>query len=204
MDFSKFYKIGVKNIKKFDEGKRGVIFIGEYKKTKIVIKIKKGESKAINRIQNEGNFLRILNKYDIGPKVLIAKKDFLMYKFVKGEFILNFIKKNNKNKIKKIILNILDQCFIIDKLKINKLEMHKPLKHIIIDKNPVLIDFERSYFTEHPKNVTQFCQFLMCCKDVFKKKGLNINNNLVEILKKYKKNPSKNRFLSLRKAVFTK
>ena len=89
-----------------------------------------------------------------------------------------------------MLKDVLRQCFILDKLKINKLEMHHPVKHIIIDKKPVLIDFERSYYTENPKNVSQFCQFLMS-----NSKDLKINRKeLIFRVKNYKKRPSKSTF----------
>ena len=119
-----------------------------------------------------------------------VKHNSIIYEFVEGDFILDFIEKNNKKKIVKMLKDVLRQCFILDKLKINKLEMHHPVKHIIIDKKPVLIDFERSYYTENPKNVSQFCQFLMS-----NSKDLKINRKeLIFRVKNYKKRPSKSTF----------
>ncbi len=189
---------GVKNIKVFDKGRRGVIYIGIYKNKKVAIKIKREDSKAKGRIKNEAKFLKILNKYKIGPRLIFGNKDYIMYEFVKGKFILEFLKE--KKNIKKIILDILEQCYIMDKIKINKLEMHHPIKHIIIDKKPVLIDFERAYYTKRPKNLTQFFQFLMTRKDIFG----DFNPKIVEILKEYKKKPTKTAFLKLKKAIFKK
>ena len=62
----------------------------------------------------------------------------------------------------KILKAIMEQCKIMDNLRINKKEMHKPLKNIIITKKekPVLLDFERCCFTNRPKNANQFKQFL--------------------------------------------
>ena len=34
-----------------------------------------------------------------------------------------------------MILDVLEQCFVMDKLGINKLEMHHPVKHVLIKKN---------------------------------------------------------------------
>ena len=61
--------------------------------------------------------------------------------------------------------------------------MHHPVKHIIIGKNrkPVLIDFERCRKTEKPKNVTQFCQFLIgnLVRELLSKKGIAIDKNKI-------------------------
>jgi len=144
------------------------------------------------RVKNESKWLKILNKRSIGPKLIEVKKDYFKYIFIRGDFILDYFKMNNP---KPVILDVLKQCRILDKLKINKLEMHNPHKHIIIENNkPFLIDFERAYETEKPKNVTQFCQFLMSKKvrSILKYK---INKKrLIGLLKKYKDNETEKNF----------
>ena len=188
----------IKNKKFLAKGHRGIVYTGYLGKKKIVIKEKNPSSEAIRRIKNEARFLRILNKYKIGPKLLKVNKNSIIYEFVDGDFILDFIKKNKKEKIVNVLKDILRQCFVMDKLKINKLEMHHPVKHIIIDKNPVLIDFERCYYTEKPKNVSQFCQFIMSISPLLKKKGININKKrLVYLVGKYKQDYSIKKFKNI-------
>jgi len=140
-------------------GKRGEIYTFNKNKKKYALKIKRKESQAKNRISNEAKFLKILNKHNIGPKLIDFSSKYLLMEFVKGKPIKEHIKQTqNPNKI---LIQILNQCFILDQLKINKLEMHKPVKHILIYKNKgTLIDFERCYYTINSKNVTQFCEFI--------------------------------------------
>ena len=81
----------------------------------------------------------------------------------------------------------------MDKLKINKLEFTRPVKHIFVNNSKVIIiDFERAYHTNKPKNVTQFCQFL-------------IRNNLmkrgIKILKKYKDSQTNKNFKEIIKRI---
>lgn len=186
-----FKRLGIKDVKYLAKGKRGIIYAGYYKGKRTAIKIKRKTSLSKNRILNELKFLKILNKYGIGPRLIKGNNKYLIYEFVEGDFILEFIKKSNKKKIVKILKEILRQCFILDKLKINKLEMHNPLKHVIINKKPVLIDFERCYYTKNTKNVSQFCQFLMSFSSLLEKKYIKINSKkLVSLLKEYKKNYS--------------
>ena len=152
-------KTGVKNIEFFAKGKRAYIYTGTYKNQKVAIKTKNPKSLAKNRIQNEIKFLKILNKHKIGPKLIKYDKSYFIYKFIEGEQYI----KNKDNQ--KVIKNILKQCRVLDKLKINKLEFTRPIKHIFVKNNKVtLIDFERCYKTNNPKNVTQFCQFLISNK----------------------------------------
>ena len=108
---------------------------------------------------------------------------------MEGQFILDWIKQQNKSSIIFILKQILDQCYVLDSLGINKEEMHHPLKHIIItgERQPVLIDFERTSPANKPKNVTQFIEFICRMESELKSKGLNINKlKLQELAKEYK------------------
>ena len=187
-------KKGLKNIKKFARGNRGLLYKADLKKKKIVIKTKKPESKARGRIANEIQWIRVLNRHNIGPKLLFSGRDYFAYEFVKGDFIIEFIKNNNKENIIKTIKNIFNQLYIMDSLKVDKEEMHRPLKHIITEKKPVLIDFERCKITEKPKNVTQFCQFLMSkgTEILLKQKCIRLNKDkIINLAKAYKKEQTK-------------
>ncbi len=179
----------IKTIEYFSKGKRSIVYTGIYKNKKVAIKIEKPETKAKNRIKNEALFLKKINKYNIGPRILFSGEKYIVYEFVKGKPISEWIK--NKKEVTKAIKNILLKCRTLDKLKINKKEFTHPEKHILIDKEPKLIDFERCYITKSPKNVTQFCQFLMYRLN----KELKINKKkLKEDLKNYKKEQTEKNF----------
>ncbi|HLD15682.1 MAG TPA: hypothetical protein VJB94_03840 [Candidatus Nanoarchaeia archaeon] len=167
------------------KGKRGLIFVDYVNGKKVVIKKGNPKSAAINRIENEIEFLNILNKYKIGPKLLLYNEDSFTMEFVEGRLFDDWLKENYD---KKVVVKIMKQCYLLDKLKINKFELTNPVKHIIIkDNNPVMIDFERCKRTLSPKNVTQFVQFLRN-RNLVKKEGL------IQALKDYHNNSSINNF----------
>lgn len=187
-------QFGVKNLKFLDKGKRSLVYTGLYKNKKVAVKIKNPKSKAENKIAKEAYYLKILNKYDIGPKIIKSNNDCLVYEFVEGERFIDFIKNKDKEKIKIISKKILRKCRTLDKLKINKLEFMRPIKHIFVKGNKIgIIDFERCYKTEYPKNVTQFCQFLISRK-IIKKQVINK-------LKKYKKNQTEANFKEILNSI---
>lgn len=136
-------------------GKRGKV----YCILNFAIKIGRRDSKAIGRIVNETKWLRILNKYGIGPRVYFCGESFLVMKRLKGEKILDYFKHASKSEKIIVIKDILEQCRTLDKLKVDKFEMHRPIKHILIGKKVVMIDFERCRYSNKPKNVTGFVQF---------------------------------------------
>jgi len=93
---------------------------------------------------------------------------------------------------------LLDQCYSMDKLMVNKEEMHHPLKHVIVTNvgNPVLLDFERCSNTEKPKNVTQFIEFI-CRMD-----GITVKiDELRELAREYKENICDQTYASIKLRV---
>ncbi|MEK6969004.1 MAG: HemK2/MTQ2 family protein methyltransferase [Nanoarchaeota archaeon] len=188
-------KKGIKNIHYFAHGKRGVIYAGTKTTKQIVaIKVNRKESTAVGRITNEAKWLKLLNKRSIGPKLLFHGKDYLTYEFVQGKFLLDWLENKDKGTIKLVLISLLQQCFELDQLKINKEELHRPFKHILITKEnqPVLIDFERCYKTDKPHNLTQFIEFICRIKTELEQKGFPISaDKLRELAKQYKENQSK-------------
>lgn len=199
----------IKNIRYFSRGKRGFIFTGQLKNKKIAVKAKNPKSGAILRIENEIKFLKMLNKKNIGPKLLFSGDDFLAYEFVDGIRFMEFLEKKSTDKkiVLEVIKNIFGQLFGMDRLKINKEEMSHPVKHIIItNKNrPVLLDFERCHHVKNPGNVTQFCDFLMSkgISGLLKNKKIMVNKEkMISAAKEYKKIQNKTNYLNiLRKTI---
>jgi len=182
----------ITNIEYFAKGHRGLVFTGEYKGKKVVVKCTNPDSTAINRMRNEANFLKKLEQTDIGPKVIFSADDYLVYYFIEGTPILDIVPKLKKSDITRIIVKVISQMWELDKLGINKEEMHKPIRHILIGKTVKHIDFERCHYSIKKKNVTQFCQFLITKKmhNVLLDKKISIDKDrLLELCKVYKKDP---------------
>jgi predicted Ser/Thr protein kinase len=80
--------------------------------------------------------------------------------------------------------------------------MNHPTKHILIKKGEasrktvVMIDFERCKQTENPKNVTQFCQYILKYQKKINKK------KLMRLLQEYKKDYSSLSFRRLLNLLF--
>ena len=193
--------VKIKDKEYFAKGKRYLVYTGYYKNKKAIIK---EPISKINTIENEARFLKLLNKYKIGPKLFYYDEKKLVCEFIEGIKIIDWLKINNKSKIKLTLKKILDQCRKLDELKIDKKELTNPYKHIIINKKPIMIDFERCKFVKNPKNVTQFCQFLTSINVylILKEKGIGFDKDkLIENLRLYKKYYDKNSYYSILRII---
>lgn len=181
----------------FAKGKRGVIFLTTYRGKAAVIK-KHNPDASIDTIRNEAVMLEVLNKHGIGPKFFTFKSGELTREFIEGEPFLEYLEKQDKKEVVRVLEEIFYQCRKIDLLGINKFELTRPYKHILITTQAnsfrgcgavVQIDFERCKYTEKPKNVTQFLQCVVRgrIQALCKEKNIPINTDkLLDLGKDYK------------------
>ncbi|MDO8660890.1 MAG: methyltransferase, partial [Candidatus Woesearchaeota archaeon] len=152
---------GIREICHFAKGKRGIVFRGMYKSELVAIKTVNPTSHAQNTLQKEAVWLEKMNANKIGPKFIIAKEIYIVMNFLSGKTIREWIPTASRASTVNVLKKVLAQCLTLDKLGLNKEEMHRPFKHIIINgQNPVMIDFERMHYSQKPKIVTQFCQYI--------------------------------------------
>ena len=166
MEFLK-YK-GLKHAILFAKGKRGLVYKAELligkKKIQVAVKVLRSDTGAVGVIENEAKWLSFMNTYSIGPRFIFKGTNFVIMQFINGKEILFYFEIQNKKNPERVIVvvnKIIKQCILLDLLRVNKEELHRPLKHIIIAKTqPVMIDFERTHRTNKPKNISQLLQFL--------------------------------------------
>lgn len=186
----------VRKLRPYSKGKRGLVYTGRYRCKKVAVKVENPDSKAINRINNEANFLRLVNAHGIGPKLYDSGEDYIIMQYVKGKQIIDFLDGANKRKIRSVLKKTFEQMYTLDNLKINKAEMHRPIKHLIITRcnKPVLLDFERARKSIKTQNVTQFCQFITSTNvsKILKKKNIKLNRSkILKAAQRYSKEKSK-------------
>ncbi|MDD4878091.1 MAG: hypothetical protein PHO02_03585 [Candidatus Nanoarchaeia archaeon] len=196
---------GANQAEYFARGQRSFVYRLKYKGKEAAAKVERADRDAICRASNEAKWLKLLNKKKIGPKLLLEGSDFILVEFVEGKRILEFAETAEKEELSKALLDVMMQCRALDKINVSKEEMHNPWKHIIVGKKPaispgskppfssvkkaVMIDFERCHYDIHPKNVTQFCQFLMSKKQyaLLETKGIKFEKEkAIALLKQYK------------------
>ena len=148
----------------FDHGKRGMILLGKRGRAKVAVKVTNPKSEAVGRLRIEAQWMKRLNKHKIGPRFISSGEEFVVYGFVDGEPVLDYLAQANKKETITVMEQLLLQCRSMDKIGVSKEEMHHPVKHVLVSDaqglSVTLIDFERTHPDPHPKNVTQVCQFV--------------------------------------------
>lgn len=165
-----------------NKGKRGIVYLTEERGKRVVVKKERPGSQALRALHNEAYWLQALNKHRIGPRFYRFEDSMLVMEYVEGPPFVVWYLQQSKNNIHRVLKDVFQQCRQMDLFKVNKFEMHYPVKHILMRKGkPVLIDFERCKRTLTPKNVTQFAQFLLTLQFPVDREELKA------LLQKYKK-----------------
>ncbi|MGM5480338.1 MAG: protein kinase [Nanobdellota archaeon] len=147
----------------FAEGKRGVVLKGLFENKTCAIKLSHPQSQSQHTLLREAKMLQKVNKLSLGPQLYAFDEEYVIMEYIQGTRIQEFFStKRKRGDLQKVILLILDQLALLDENNINKQEMTKPYKHIIIGTNltVTLLDFERARYTMRPANVSQFIEYL--------------------------------------------
>lgn len=151
---------GIYQIAYLAKGNRGIVFSGKYAGKLCAVKTKNAKSKAPAALQREADMLKRVNAYGIGPRLYAAEATYVVMEYIAGMKLMDYLKKY-PDKTLSIISLVLKQLYTLDMHNIEKKELVRPYKHIIIRRGkPVLLDFERATCSLRAHNVPQFLQFL--------------------------------------------
>ena len=177
----------IENLEVIGKGWRGIVYKGIIDNKTLAFKVA-SRPQVLQAIQREGEILEVVNKENIGGRLILKGEDFIAYEFIEGKHLIDVL---NEENFKELLFQLFCQAWKLDNLKINKDEMQRPLKNAIVDKYGKihLIDFERAKFSKKPSNVTQLLQFVLSLKGKY---FPDINREKIIYLgKKYKNNYSK-------------
>lgn len=145
-------------------GKRGCVTRVWFEPLAKWVAIKEPRQEAVvNTVPNERRFLEKLNPQGIGPKLLAGSVTRVVYEYVDGVGIVEYLKECNAAQAVTVLRAVFHQCFTMDSLGVSKQEMGWPEHHVLIGNDPsapVMIDFERCRETHRPTNVSQFSNFM--------------------------------------------
>ena len=181
----------------------GIVVSAYTKKGKAALKIRRMDADR-SEMQHEAEMLKKANTVNVGPKLLGASDNFLLMEFIQGPLLFQWISmlkgRGTKSRIQKVLRDILEQCWKLDKIGLDHGELSKAPKHIIIDEEdkPHIVDFETASINRRVSNATSICQYLFVrsqVAEVVKRKLVDVSQEkLIITLRKYKQNPSRRNF----------
>jgi putative serine/threonine protein kinase len=189
----------IHNLDILGKGHSGIVVkVNTNRGKNLALKIRRSDSPRKNS-HEEAKMMIIANILDIGPKLIDQKKDFILMELIDGKKISLWIDEQSncnlisKQAVKKVINEILEQCYHLDGIYLDHGELTRIDNHIIIsyEKKVVIIDFESSSINRKTTNVTSITHSLILgglhAKKIKKILDFNKEDLMVENLREYKK-----------------
>ena len=171
----------------------------------IALKIRRTDADRAT-MDREGEFLRLANSVDVGPRFIKSSKNFLLMDLADGINIFKFMEvENDKAKVLNVASEVLEQCYRLDRTGLDHGELSYMAKHVIVGDKVTIIDFESASVNRRVSNVTAATQYLFIGGVVAKKirKLLKVHSidTVISSLKEYKNDVSKENLERLKKIL---
>jgi putative serine/threonine protein kinase len=197
-------KTSAANIPVLGKGYVGVVVVALLKGKRIALKMRRVDADR-ESLEHEAELLSKANSVNVGPKFLAVSKNFLLMQLIGGDLLEDYLQTHNdKALIRKVLVDILEQCWRLDEAGLDHGELSKAPKHLLVDKTnkSFIVDFETASTNRNASNVTSVCQYLyqsnsQACRVIAETLGKRDRAKLVNALKRYKKDRSKANFNNL-------
>ena len=172
-------------------GHKGVVYVAEGATGRVAIKVCRDGG-----ARREERWLRRCSDLDIGASLVFAGDECVVMEYVEGPSIGEALDGAvPPGVLFKALRDLLDQCAWLDQQGIDKREMNRCQKHVIVsrDGKSTLLDFERCQESSKTCNVTGLAQYLTQAWAVGKLRGAGASVDVDAVraaCKAHKKAPS--------------
>lgn len=197
-------KASASNIPVLGKGYVGIVVAAHVNGQRRALKMRRIDADRQN-FSHEAEMLQKANAVDVGPKFIAVSDNFLFSQLIKGDLLEDWLEtQRDKALIRKVLVDILEQCWRLDEAGLDHGELSKAPKHLLVDQTqkPFIVDFETASVKRKVINVTSVCQFLFMgnsrvAKMVNEVFGERSRAELIAALKNFKKNTNRENFESL-------
>ena len=173
------------------KGYVGVVVLSKQGIKEVALKIRRIDSSR-SEMDSEARLLRLANEVGVGPKLVESSVNFIIMEYLEGKKIIDWIRelkgRGSAAKLKSVIKKILEDCYNLDKIRLDHGELSRIHKHVIVGESICIIDFESASVNRRTSNVTSATQSIF------------IGSGIAKLIKKIIKQPQKKKLIaSLRK-----
>jgi putative serine/threonine protein kinase len=197
-------KTNASNIPVLGKGYVGVVVVAHINGQKVALKMRRIDADRLD-FEHEAEMLQKANAIGVGPNFIAVSNNFLLSQLIDGDLLEDWLETHkDKLLIRKVLVDILEQCWRLDEASLDHGELSKAPKHLLVDKaqKPFIVDFETASMMRKVINVTSVCQFLFMgnsraakmLNEVFGEKN---RSELIAALKNFKKNENRKNFEGL-------
>jgi putative serine/threonine protein kinase len=189
------------NVPVLGKGYVGVVVVAYVSGEKAALKMRRSDADR-ESLGHEAELLARANSVKVGPRFLAVSKNFLLMQLIDGDLLEDWLEiHKDKLLIRRVLVDILEQCWRLDEAGLDHGELSKAPKHLLVGKAdmPFIVDFETASLMRKVINVTSVCQYLFmgnspAAKMLGKVFGEKTKSELIAALKKYKKSSTRDNF----------
>ena len=151
-------ELGLRDFRFLARGHKGVVYVAEGATGRVAIKVCRDGG-----ARREERWLRRCSDLDIGASLVFAGDECVVMEYVEGPSIGEALDGAvPPGVLFKALRDLLDQCAWLDQQGIDKREMNRCQKHVIVSREgrSTLLDFERCQESSKASNVTGLAQYL--------------------------------------------
>jgi putative serine/threonine protein kinase len=144
------------------KGYVGIVAVAHVGKERFALKMLRSDADR-ESLEHEAELLIKANSVGVGPEFVAVTKDFLLMQLIDGDVFPDWVKaQTDEGFLRKVLQEILEQCWRLDEIYLDHGELSKAPKHLLVDSSgkPFIVDFETASTTRNASNVTSVCQFL--------------------------------------------
>ena len=182
---------GLRDFRFLARGHKGVVYVAEGAAGRVAIKVCRDGG-----ARREERWLRRCNDLGIGASLVSAGDECVVMEYIEGPSVGEALDGAvPPDVLFRALRDLLAQCAKLDDRGIDKREMNRCQKHVIVsrDGKSTLLDFERCQESSKPRNVTGLAQYLTQAWAVGKLRGAGASVDVDAVraaCKDHKKGPS--------------
>jgi len=126
------------------KGYVGIVVVAYVHGERYALKMRRIDADRID-LKHEAEMLKKANAAGVGPKFIAVSNNFLLSQLVDNDLLADWLETHNdKTLVRKVLVDILEQCWRLDETGLDHGELSKAPKHLLVDKadKPFIVDFE--------------------------------------------------------------
>jgi len=170
----------------------GIVILAYRGGEKVAVKLRRVDADRF-LMRHEAEMLKFANTVKVGPQLLGVSKNFILMQFIDGLLLPKWLEKTAEEAhVKAVLVDILKQCWRLDRAGLDHGELSHAPKHVIVDfqHQPFIVDFESASLNRRSANVTSIVQFLFVsgavAEKVAERLGEKDRSAIIEALRSYK------------------
>ena len=192
LDINGIFSFGNVQLKKIcilGKGSVGLVTLARFKMKYFALKIRRTDANRTNMF-DEVVYQSLANSVGIGPFLVNFSDNFILMEFIKGSNIVDWYNsvRTSNERILKCTALILEQCYLLDCLKLDHGQLNRLDRHIIISKDdrPTILDFETSSAMRRVSNITSVAQSIFLHGPIYSRLRDSIKKDRTQIMKNIK------------------